>query len=82
MFWIIRIFAKASRNLRKILRGFCSCLRENVGSKTHSIDRLFISSDWPTIPQLYVNGEFIGGCDIVLQMHESGELKELFKEVK
>ncbi len=42
----------------------------------------FHSSEWPTIPQLYVNGEFIGGCDIVLQMHESGELKELFKEVK
>lgn len=39
-------------------------------------------SDWPTIPQLYVNGEFIGGCDIVMAMHESGELKELFKEVK
>ena len=41
-----------------------------------------IYSDWPTIPQLYVNGEFIGGCDIVLSMHESGELKELFQEQK
>jgi len=39
-------------------------------------------SEWPTIPQLYVNGEFIGGCDIVLQMHESGELAELLKETK
>lgn len=39
-------------------------------------------SDWPTIPQLYVNGEFIGGCDIVLGMHESGELKELLQEKK
>jgi monothiol glutaredoxin len=38
-------------------------------------------SEWPTIPQLYVNGEFIGGCDIVTQMHENGELKELFEEV-
>lgn len=37
-------------------------------------------SDWPTIPQLYVKGEFIGGCDIVKEMHESGELAELFKE--
>ena len=37
-------------------------------------------SDWPTIPQLYVNGEFIGGCDIVTAMHESGELKELLNE--
>ena len=33
-------------------------------------------SDWPTIPQLYVNGVFIGGCDIVLEMHETGELAE------
>ena len=31
-------------------------------------------SNWPTIPQLYVNGKFIGGCDIVTEMHESGEL--------
>lgn len=34
-------------------------------------------SDWPTIPQLYIKGEFIGGCDIVRQMYESGELKSL-----
>ncbi len=34
-------------------------------------------SDWPTIPQLYVKGEFIGGCDIVLQLHENGQLQEL-----
>ena len=35
-------------------------------------------SDWPTIPQLYVKGEFIGGSDIVKEMFEKGELKELF----
>jgi monothiol glutaredoxin len=34
-------------------------------------------SDWPTIPQLYVNGEFVGGSDIMMEMFESGELKEL-----
>ncbi len=34
-------------------------------------------SDWPTIPQLYVDGEFIGGCDIVTDMHNSGELAPL-----
>ena len=33
-------------------------------------------SDWPTIPQLYVRGEFIGGCDIVKEMFEKGELKD------
>ena len=37
-------------------------------------------SDWPTIPQLYVKGEFVGGCDIVKEMYESGELKELFSK--
>jgi len=35
-------------------------------------------SDWPTIPQLYVGGEFVGGCDIVTEMHNSGELQKLF----
>lgn len=35
-------------------------------------------SAWPTIPQLYVNGEFVGGSDIMLEMYNSGELKELF----
>ena len=35
-------------------------------------------SDWPTIPQLFVRGELVGGCDIVTEMHASGELAELF----
>jgi len=37
-------------------------------------------SDWPTIPQLYVRGEFVGGCDIIREMFQSGELKALFEE--
>src|SRR3954462_3025565 len=37
-------------------------------------------SNWPTIPQLYVKGEFIGGCDIVREMAESGELQDVFKQ--
>ena len=37
-------------------------------------------SNWPTIPQLYVKGEFVGGCDIVREMYESGELVELFEK--
>jgi monothiol glutaredoxin len=36
-------------------------------------------SNWPTIPQLYVKGEFIGGCDIVAEMHENGELGEVLE---
>tara|TARA_Y100000816_G_C26019496_1_gene533307 strand:+ start:183 stop:503 length:321 start_codon:yes stop_codon:yes gene_type:complete len=37
-------------------------------------------TDWPTIPQLYIKGEFIGGCDIVKEMFEKGELKEILKK--
>ena len=39
-------------------------------------------SDWPTIPQLYVKGEFIGGCDIIKEMFEKGELKTLLENKK
>ncbi len=39
-------------------------------------------SDWPTIPQLYVDGEFVGGSDIMMEMYESGELAELFEKQK
>tara|TARA_Y100001935_G_scaffold238904_1_gene225915 strand:+ start:622 stop:954 length:333 start_codon:yes stop_codon:yes gene_type:complete len=37
-------------------------------------------SDWPTIPQLYIKKEFVGGCDIVKEMYESGELKKIFDD--
>ena len=37
-------------------------------------------SDWPTIPQLYLDGEFIGGCDIIKEMFETGELKKLLEK--
>ncbi|THH29524.1 hypothetical protein EUX98_g4676 [Antrodiella citrinella] len=37
-------------------------------------------SEWPTIPQVYVNGEFLGGCDIILGMHQSGELETLLEK--
>jgi|TARA_B110001452_G_scaffold200674_1_gene170699 monothiol glutaredoxin len=36
-------------------------------------------SDWPTIPQVYIKGEFVGGCDIVKEMYENGELKKIFE---
>ena len=36
-------------------------------------------SEWPTIPQLYVNGEFVGGCDIIREMFQAGELQDLLK---
>ena len=60
-----------------------------MGTTYHSIDVLQDSdirqgikdfTNWPTIPQLYVKGEFIGGCDIVREMYESGELQQLFDD--
>ena len=39
-----------------------------------------VFSDWPTIPQVYIGGEFVGGCDIVGEMHEKGELKPLIEK--
>ena len=39
-------------------------------------------SDWPTIPQLYIKSEFIGGCDIIKELFDSGELKKIFIEKK
>ena len=36
-------------------------------------------ANWPTIPQLYVNGEFVGGSDILMEMYEAGELQDLLK---
>ena len=38
-------------------------------------------SDWPTIPQLFVNSELIGGCDIAMELHQNGELKNIFDKV-
>nr|XP_009688128.1 PREDICTED: glutaredoxin-related protein 5, mitochondrial [Struthio camelus australis] len=38
-------------------------------------------SNWPTIPQVYLNGEFVGGCDILLQMHQNGDLVEELKKL-
>jgi monothiol glutaredoxin len=61
-------------------------LLQNYDVPVHSVDVLDdpairraikTYSNWPTIPQLYVNGDFVGGCDIVCEMHESGELAEL-----
>ena len=40
-----------------------------------------VFSDWPTIPQLYVGGEFVGGCDIITTLHNDGELEGILAEV-
>ncbi len=52
----------------------------NVLASAEVRDGIKAFSDWPTIPQLYVKAEFIGGCDIIKEMYETGELKELLAE--
>jgi len=59
-----------------------------IGSPYHTVDVLADEevrqgikqfSNWPTIPQLYINGKFVGGCDIVKELFENGELKKLIE---
>ena len=70
-------FSMAVSNILKILevnfKGVNVLENQNLreGIKTYS--------DWPTIPQLYIKNEFIGGCDIIKEMYESGELSKLFE---
>ena len=54
----------------------------NVLDDMNLRDEIKRFSDWPTIPQLYIKGEFIGGCDIVKEMFEKGELQTKLKENK
>ncbi len=51
----------------------------NIFDDTEMREALKRFSNWPTYPQLYVNGELVGGCDIALQMYQSGELKTLLQ---
>jgi monothiol glutaredoxin len=52
----------------------------NVLQSNEMREGIKIYSDWPTTPQLYIKGEFIGGCDITREMYEAGELQALLKE--
>ena len=54
-------------------------LSVDVGVEPTKTDRVKIFSDWPTIPQLYIRGEFVGGCDIMREMYQSGELQKLLE---
>ena len=54
----------------------------NIFEEPEIREALKVYSSWPTYPQLYVKGELIGGCDIITEMYESGELQELLKETK
>ena len=69
-------FSMAVTNIMKILEvDFVSI---NVLEDQEIREGIKVFSDWPTIPQLYVKNEFIGGCDIIKEMYETGELKKLF----
>ena len=71
-------FSMAVSNMLKILEvNFKSV---NVLEDQSIRDGIKIFSDWPTIPQLYVKKEFVGGCDIVKEMYESGELAKLLED--
>ena len=69
-------FSMATSNILKILE--VNFKGVNVLENQNLREGIKIFSDWPTIPQLYVKNEFIGGCDIIKEMYESGELVKLF----
>ena len=69
-------FSMAVTNILKILD--VKFKGVNVLENQNLREGIKVFSDWPTIPQLYVKNEFIGGCDIVKEMYENGELKKLF----
>jgi len=71
-------FSMAVSNILKILD--VKFKGVNVLENQNLREGIKLFSDWPTIPQLYVKKEFIGGCDIIKEMYESGELKKLFDD--
>jgi len=86
----IVIFMKGNRNFPQC--GFSAAtvqVFEELGAPYSTVDVLTDQevreavktySNWPTIPQVYINGKFVGGCDIVRELYESGELSTLVKE--
>ena len=71
-------FSMAVTNMLKILEvNFQSV---NVLEDQKIREGIKVFSEWPTIPQLYIKKEFVGGCDIIKEMYESGELKKIFDE--
>ena len=73
-------FSMAVTNMLKLLEvNFGSV---NVLEDQNIREGIKIFSEWPTIPQLYIKKEFVGGCDIVKEMYENGELKKILEEKK
>ncbi len=71
-------FSMAVSNILKILNVDFKGI--NVLEDQSLREGIKVYSDWPTIPQLYIKKEFVGGCDIIKEMYESGELKKKFSD--
>ena len=71
-------FSMAVSNILKLLEVNYKGI--NVLESQNMREGIKIFSDWPTIPQLYIKKEFVGGCDIIKEMYESGELKKIFED--
>ena len=71
-------FSMAVTNILKILE--INFKGVNVLENQSMREGIKVFSDWPTIPQLYIKKEFVGGCDIVKEMYENGELKKVFED--
>ena len=71
-------FSMAVSNMLKILE--VNYQGVNVLEDQNIREGIKVYSDWPTIPQLYIKKEFVGGCDIVKEMYESGELKKVLED--
>ena len=71
-------FSMAVSNILKILEIDYKGI--NVLENQNIREGVKVFSDWPTIPQLYVKKEFIGGCDIIKEMYENGELKKILED--
>ena len=73
-------FSMAVSNMLKILEVDFKGI--NVLEDQSIREGIKVFSDWPTIPQLYIKKEFVGGCDIIKEMYENGELKKVFEDKK
>tara|TARA_B100001175_G_scaffold178045_1_gene151251 strand:- start:276 stop:608 length:333 start_codon:yes stop_codon:yes gene_type:complete len=71
-------FSMAVSNMLKLLE--VNFLGVNVLEDQNLREGIKIFSDWPTIPQLYIKKEFVGGCDIIKEMYENGELKKILED--
>ena len=71
-------FSMAVSNILKILEVNYKGI--NVLENQELREGVKVFSDWPTIPQLYIKKEFVGGCDIIKEMYESGELRKMLED--